>query len=77
MNWISVDERLPEDGQAVLVRRNQSNWHMEHTLANGDKRKIWRWQACRFTRGKTAEEVEKSGVWCKADVGGNNLFPYV
>jgi len=48
MKWISVEEALPVHGQAVLVRRNQDNWHMKHTVVDGTSRQVWRWQAAIF-----------------------------
>jgi hypothetical protein len=76
--WHNVDNVLPRDGQAVLVRRAGDNWSMNHTLENGDSRKIWRWVAVKFIRGKTPEEVAKMErpSYGSADEFGNNLKPY-
>lgn len=76
MVWISVKDRLPDHGDAVLVRRIGDNWYCDHTLADGSKEKIWRWQACRFERGRTADEVAKSRYFTWPDQEGNNLVPY-
>lgn len=76
MTWVSVDDALPEDGQAVLVCRSANNWHMSHTLANGEKRKLWRWTACIFRKGRTREEAELAGVYRAQDQAFNNAKPY-
>lgn len=76
MEWVSVDVALPENGQAVLVRYANDNWHQHHTVAGGEKRRLWRWQAAIFVRGRTAAEVAAEGRICSADEHGNNLRPY-
>lgn len=76
MNWISVNDQLPINGQAVLVRREDDNWHCKHTL-NGVEHKIWRWMAAQFITGKTKEEVEKTGFIECADEWANNKKPYI
>jgi hypothetical protein len=76
MKWIKVEDQLPRDRQAVLVRRNEVNWLCDHTLADGSKQSIWRWQACIFRVGKTKEEVKASGICGGFDQDGNNHTPY-
>ena len=76
MHWISVKDGLPEDGQAVLVRYKGDNWWSDHKLADGSLHKQWRWQAARFVRGRTAEEVARDNVISIADQHGNNRVPY-
>ena len=61
MKWVSVKDSLPQNGQAVLVRRIGNNWHMGHYLADGKWAGIWRWQAALFEA---------------CEVLGNNLVPY-
>ena len=75
MNWIDVNDALPEDGQAVLIRRGADNWHRAHTT-DGVPQTVWRWQACQFVRGRTAAEAEVAKCWRSEDQGGNNLRPY-
>lgn len=76
MNWIRVEDALPRDGQAVLVRRINDNHHSDHTLADGSKETIWRWYACTFRRGQTAEEVAITRSISGRDQHGNNHRPY-
>lgn len=76
MKWISVEQALPINGQAVLVRRVGDNWNADHYLADGQLRHIWRWVACRFIRGRTKDEVRASGYSTMEDQIGNNERPY-
>jgi hypothetical protein len=76
MKWISVDDGLPEDGQAVLVRYNRDNWLRTHTLADGSTRLNWRWQAAIFVRGRTADECAAMNLYRGQDQWGNNRVPY-
>lgn len=75
MKWVSVEDELPRDGQAVLVRRNQDNWGTLHTLEDGSEHKIWRWKACQFIRGKV--KPGRHEVIYPEDQHGNNLRPYI
>lgn len=75
-NWISVSDQLPKHNQAVLVRRSQDNWIRRHLLDDGSENTIWRWQACKFVRGRSAQEVETSGTFSPEDEQGNNKRPY-
>lgn len=72
MKWIAVEDGLPLDGQAVLVRRADDNWRCDHVLSEGESAKIWRWQACKFIRGRTAEEARRAGIQRAQDQCGNN-----
>lgn len=76
--WVSVEERLPPEGLAVLVRRNEDNWLCDHKLADGSEMKVWRWVTCRIRYGKTASELEAMDrmVIRGEDQHGNNLVPY-
>lgn len=76
MKWIAVEDGLPEDGQAVLVRYKGDNWKRTHTLADGSTRLNWRWQAASFVRGRTAEECRALNLYRGRDQFGNNLVPY-
>ena len=76
MYWIPVQVALPEHGQAVLVRYARDNWLFDHTVAGGEPRKIWRWQAALFVRGNTAAEAEAANLYRSEDEGGNNQRPY-
>lgn len=76
MRWISVDDALPEDGQAVLIRYAEDNWHCTHTLADGSMHEHWRWQAARFLKGRTRAESEAAGFYRPQDQQANNLKPY-
>lgn len=69
MKWVSVKDRLPEDGQRVLIRHTRGTWiaHDPETV---------NYVVAKFVRGKTAEECKKLGVYTFADVHGNNLVPY-
>lgn len=76
MQWVSVEDALPEDGQAVLVRFAGENWLHKHKIAGGETRKLWRWQAAWFVRGRTAQEAVAAGVSRSEDELGNNRRPY-
>ena len=73
--WIKIEDALPKHGQAVLVRRNQDNWHLDHLLGD-QKATIWRWVACYFVEGRSREDVDKAGYYRSEDQFGNNLKPY-
>ncbi len=75
-DWINVKDRLPEHNQAVLVCRTEDNWYSDHFQEDGTLNKKWRWQACKFIKGRNKEEVEKSNYICSEYQYGNNLFPY-
>jgi hypothetical protein len=82
LNWTSVDTLLPVDGQAVLVRRRDDNWSLPHLIADYDhdelvKAVTWRWVACKFVRGRTSVEVDKSTTISSEDQHGSNLKPYI
>lgn len=76
MRWISVEDGLPEDGTAVLVRYAGDNWGTAHKLADGQTRKRWRWQAALFVRGNDAATAKLLGVYRQEDQDGNNTLPY-
>jgi len=76
MEWVSVEDALPENGQAVIVRYARDNWHSEHIVAGGETRKHWRWQAAMFVRGRTAAEAKAVNRYRSEDEHGNNLRPY-
>ena len=76
MVWVSVEDRLPMNGQAVLVRYTGNNWRDHHVLADGVPREHWRWQAAKFIEGRTAEEMKSSRVIHPQDEHGNNERPY-
>lgn len=76
--WISVEDALPRDGQAVLVRRNLDNWGMSHTLEDGSTHRIWRWKTAMFVMGKTKEQLDANTLLPirGQDEYGNNRRPY-
>lgn len=76
MKWISVEDALPSDGQAVLVCLKENNWLEDHTLADGTAEQVWRWQAAKFMKGMTADEVKSKGFFRKQDEACNNTKPY-
>ena len=63
-DWIPCSERLPEDGQKVLVYREDGH-------SSG-------MSVARFIKGKTKEELEsmEHPRYCFGDQWGNNLRPY-
>lgn len=73
MNWIPVEVALPEHGQAVLVRYARDNWLWKHTVAGGEKRTHWRWQAAMFVRGRT-EERNNLRPYSWEEFGADSLF---
>lgn len=65
-NWISVDEKLPENGQMVMIfDGNAIQWKSEISVAV-------------FYKGRTAEEMKKLsfGTIYGCDEYGNNKKPY-
>jgi len=69
MKWIDVNDKLPHDGQIVLVQTTLDNacWSYD---------KIDRHRVCQFCAGKTNDGVTASGVSEFADQDDNNLVPY-
>jgi len=68
--WISVDDRLPKDGEYVLAYYNGGNW--THNGSSDGQQNICK---CVFRKGKTLEEnTEKR--WGFEDEGFNNKKPY-
>ena len=76
MEWVSVEDRLPEHRQAVLVRRIEDDWGHHHTLSDGEGHEAWRWKACIFLKGKTCDELGEYEPRKPQDQWGNNLVPY-
>lgn len=62
--WVSVDDRLPEDGQWVLA-----HIPMPHVQADD-------FYVVQFCRGVTSVEAEERGWWDPSDQHGNNRKPY-
>ena len=65
MKWISVDERLPNDGDIVLVC-----WDNLHFL---ERYKV---SVMEFEKGKSADEIDWSVGVRFEDEDGNNRRPY-
>lgn len=63
--WISVTERLPEDGQIVLCY-----WYNIHCATRDN------YTAMRFRKGRTAEQLVSVKSYNSSDQWGNNLRPY-
>lgn len=64
MQWVSILEGEPEDGQAVLVRYNRDNWWSDHTLADGSRHQNWRWMAAKFVRvGHPEVNNKRPYIW--------------
>lgn len=76
MHWISVDDDLPKDGQAVIVRYNEDNCRIKHTLSDGSESINWRWETAIFRKGRTSNEIKLYGIIRFFDEDGNNLVPY-
>ena len=73
MEWINVEDSLPEYGQAVLVRRCVDNWGRRHTLADGSEHNIWRWQAAKFEKS-SPHEVNNATDYHWDEFGPGQLF---
>ena len=69
MKWIDVNDKLPHDGQIVLVQTTMDNAYWADD-------KIDRHCVCQFRVGRTNDEVRASGISKFADQDGNNLVPY-
>ena len=86
--WISVNDKLPQDGQYVLVHMSLTNW--------GDDEEVY-YKVVKFRKGISLEtrsqmkcgqiddpvypfyggnSSQRSKVWCSEDEGGNNQRPY-
>ena len=63
--WISVDERLPEDGDIVLVY-----WYNVHCCERDN------FSVMRFRKGRTSEELKQADFFRSCDQWGNNKRPY-
>ena len=64
--WIPVTERLPEDGEIVLIYDgNAYQWKKNQSVA-------------KFVKGKSKEQLKAEGykIICSADEHGNNKKPY-
>lgn len=68
IKWISVKKKLPKNKQEVLIYTNEKN-----VISYG---KLQRTHVANFVRGRTAEEVKRSGYSEACDQSGNNLVPY-
>lgn len=63
--WISVEERLPENGQVVLCY-----WWNVHCCERDNL------SVMRFRKGRTAEELKDAKCFSRSDQWGNNKKPY-
>lgn len=63
--WISVEERLPEDKEIVLVY-----WNNIHCYTRDN------YSVMRFHKGRTEEELKAVKFICSCDQWGNNKKPY-
>lgn len=69
MQWILVEERLPENGVRVLIYTPNTNLYGP---ANAPVHVF----AMRLCKGKTLKEVVAQSVICTGDEWGNNRRPY-
>lgn len=75
-NLYRPEDKLPRDGQYVLVHRCQNNWHDEDDPAGMN------WCVMKFVRGITKEERKAMPNCLRkrqihgADEHGNNKRPY-
>jgi len=69
MNWIRIEDRLPEPDQLVLVRTNKTN-------VRGRSNTLWCYDVVQFVPGHNKEFVEEIGTWRFGDEGHNNERPY-
>lgn len=67
--WISVEDKLPENFQRVIIKTNEDN-------SIGYDGKVINVYTAFFVKGKTKEEVARTNSTCFADQNGNNLKPY-
>lgn len=69
-DWISVEDRLPEDGQRVLIFTPCTNCY-------GRDWKPIHQNTADFCKGRTAEEIRRNGgLHCADDEKDNNKRPY-
>lgn len=69
-NWINVEDRLPEDGQLVIIETNEDNCF--YTDQNG-KQRLWQHHIAIIRRGKIPgdnDDIEFGDQW------ENNEVPY-
>ncbi len=78
MEFFKTEEKLPKDGEWVLVVLNKSNWHTDD---DGERHLF---DVCEFTMGISQEERnslsdsdERKKAYISGDEGSNNLKPYV
>lgn len=68
-NMISIEDRVPEDRQVVLIYTNETN-------VFGSKGQLMRFHVATFVKGRTAEEVERDRCSTFGDQQWNNRVPY-
>ena len=69
MEWIDVQDALPENGDAVLIYTNETN-------VFGPDGRLMREHVATFYKGRSADEVEAIGQQEFADECGNNRVPF-
>lgn len=70
--WIATGERLPRDGQRVVVW-----WPTTNTFLDASKPETAvRLYAMTFHQGVSDEEARRRGYWTSDDEHGNNRVPY-
>lgn len=67
--WVSVEDRLPDDGDVVLIKTNKAN-------VLGARNQLMQYHVATFCKGRNATEVKRSRVQQYADECGNNRRPY-
>ena len=64
-NWISCDNKLPQNNQIVLVKWNNIHCCREENYS-----------VMRFQKGRTTEELKNATYFYGEDEWGNNKKPY-
>lgn len=77
MNWISIKDKLPEEGKYVIVRHNRGTWRDGTDQANVNcvVAKMLKGLSLK-DREKLDPNSERARTYRGEDEHGNNLVPY-
>lgn len=78
MEWISVEDSLPEARQAVLFRLNYENWFVNHHVLPriDETQEHWRYAVGWIEFGRDMDNSGIGDVITSNDQHGNNRKPY-
>lgn len=74
IEWVSVNDALPRDGQAVLIFVVDENCFMDHSVENGQTREKWKYSAAKFIRLIRQNEPNNLKPYIWKDFGAGSHF---